>query len=218
MIFFGLTGGIACGKSTVARAIRAEGVPVVDADVVAREVVAPGSAGLADIVARFGPAALDASGELDRKKLGAIVFSDPDARAALNAITHPRIAARTIALRAELEAAGHDVACYEAALLVENGIADAFRPLVVVALEPAEQRARLMSRDGLTAAEADARLASQLPLERKIALADHVVWNDGPESAVVDKVRPILAAIRSAGGAVPAAVPRAIRVGDGEER
>lgn len=196
MIFFGLTGGIACGKSTVARAIRAEGVPVVDADLVAREVVAKGTPGLADIVARFGEGILDASGELDRKKLGATVFSDPGARAALNAITHPRIAARTLALRAELEAAGHPLACYEAALIVENGLADAFRPLVVVALHPDAQRARLMARDGLTAAEADARLASQLPLERKIALADHVVWNDGPEAELVDRVRPILELIR----------------------
>lgn len=196
MIFFGLTGGIACGKSTVARAIADQGVPVVDADLVAREVVAPGTDGLAAIVERFGLDVLGANGELDRKKLGALVFADPSARAALNAITHPRIAERTVARRAELEAAGHPVACYEAALLVENGIAEAFRPLVVVALPRAAQLARLVARDRISEVEAAQRLDAQLPLEKKIAIADHVIWNDGDASELPDKVRPILDAIR----------------------
>ncbi|MFO0617698.1 MAG: dephospho-CoA kinase [Polyangiaceae bacterium] len=201
-------GGIACGKSSVAKIFRAEGIPVVDADVVAREIVAPGTDGLAAVVARFGEGVLDPDGSLDRKKLGALVFADADARRSLNAITHPRIAARTLELRAGLEAAGHPIACYEAALLVENGLADAFRPLVVVAVAPEVQRARLMIRDGLNEAEADSRLASQRPLSEKIAMADHVVWNDGTEAELPEKVRPILAALRGAarpsrGGATP---------------
>lgn len=203
MIFFGLTGGIACGKSTVARAIAAEGVPVVDADLVAREVVAPGTDGLAAIVARFGADVLGPDGELDRKRLGALVFADPAARAALNAITHPRIAVRTLARRAELETEGHAIACYEAALLVENGIADAFRPLVVVALPREVQLARLMARDQIGEVDAAQRLDAQLPLEKKIALADHVVWNDGDPSDLPDKIRPILAAIREGSSAEP---------------
>jgi dephospho-CoA kinase len=197
VIFFGLTGGIACGKSTVAKAIRAEGIPVVDADDVAREVVAPNSSALEAIVTRFGVDVLDTSGALDRKKLGARVFADAAARSALNAVTHPRIAARTMELRANLEAEGHAVACYEAALLVENGLADAFRPLVVVALHPDEQVIRLMSRDGLSREAALERLAAQFPLEKKIAVADHVLWNDGRPEDVRDKLRPILAAIRT---------------------
>ena len=116
---------------------------------------------------------------------------------ALNAITHPRIAARTLARRAELEAEGHPIACYEAALLVENGIADAFRPLVVVALQPEEQLARLVAREHISEDEARQRLAAQLPLEKKIALADFVVWNDGPRDTLPDKIRPILEAIRA---------------------
>src|SRR5258706_12632864 len=118
----GLTGGIAAGKSTVARIFAELGAPVVDADQLAREVVAPGQPALDEIVRAFGLGVLDASGALDRKQLGAIVFADEDKRRALNAITHPRIAAVTQARLAELRARGETLAIYEAALLVENGI------------------------------------------------------------------------------------------------
>jgi dephospho-CoA kinase len=122
---------------------------------------------------------LAADGSLDRKRLGAIVFGDPAARARLNGILHPRIRERTMELAAELERRGVELACYEAALLVENGLADAFRPLVVVAAPHELQRARIVARDGLSEAEADARIASQLPLEDKIAVADFVIHNVG---------------------------------------
>src|SRR5271155_4114768 len=130
MHLFGLTGGIASGKSAVAARLRAFGVPVIDADDVAREVVASGTEGLRAIVAEFGDGVLDAVGALDRKALGRVVFADDVKRKRLNAITHPLIGKRTRERAAELDRAGEPLACYEAALLVENGAQDAFRPLV----------------------------------------------------------------------------------------
>jgi len=145
---FGLTGGIASGKSTVAARLRARGVPVIDADEVAREVVAPGTVGLRALVDAFGGGIVGADGALDRKALARVAFSNDGARKRLNAITHPLIAQRTAARAAELAASGEPLVCYEAALLVENGVADAFRPLVVVACPEDVQLARLRSRDG----------------------------------------------------------------------
>lgn len=176
---FGLTGNIASGKSTVARRFAARGVPVLDADRFARDVVAPGTEGLREIVTAFGPGVLDAAGAVDRRALGAIVFADADKRARLNAITHPRIAAATQAALAALQAQHTPVGCYEASLLVENGVADAFRPLVVVLAPEARQRAWLMDRDGLAEPEALARIASQLAAADKARVADLVIENGG---------------------------------------
>jgi dephospho-CoA kinase len=179
MHLFGLTGGIASGKSAVAARLRARGVPVLDADALAREVVAPGSEGLAAVVEAFGRDVLTAAGELDRKKVAAIVFADATARAKLNAITHPRIGALTAVRTAELDARGEPLACYEAALIVENGLADMFRPLVVVSAPEAVQIARAMARDGATESEALARIRAQMPLASKAAVADVVLENTG---------------------------------------
>jgi dephospho-CoA kinase len=176
---FGLTGGIASGKSAVARRLRARGVPVIDADQLAREAVMPGTRGLAEIVERFGGGVLDAEGNLDRKALARLVFGDEGERAALNAIVHPRVTALTMERAAELAERGEPLACYEAALIVENGLADAFRPLVVVSAPADVQIARAMARDGATEAEARARLAAQAPLAQKAAAADHVIDNRG---------------------------------------
>jgi dephospho-CoA kinase len=176
---FGLTGGIASGKSAVAARLRERRMPVIDADILARGAVAKGSDGLAAVVARFGEGILDESGGLDRKKLAAMVFSDDAARRALNAIVHPRVTALTMKSAAELAARGEPLACYEAALLVENGVADAFRPLIVVSAPEDIQVARAMARDGATEAEARARVRSQMPLEEKIRVADHVIENTG---------------------------------------
>jgi dephospho-CoA kinase len=178
MHLFGLTGGIASGKSTVAARFAARGVPVLDADALAREVVLPGTDGLAEIRATFGEAVLQVDGTLDRKALAAIVFKDEAQRRRLNAITHPRIAARTAACSAELAARGEAIACYEAALIVENGFADAFRPLVVVAAPLHLQVERAVSRDGATPDEARARIAAQTSLEEKTKIADFVISND----------------------------------------
>lgn len=196
MILFGLTGGIASGKSTVGGFLRARGIPLIDADAVAREVVAPGTEGHALVVAAFGPSIVDREGAIDRKALGAIVFADASARQRLNAIVHPRIGARTLERRGEIEAEGHALACYEAALLVENGLADAFRPLVVVAVSAEIQIARCMARDGLSRSEAMARIASQMPLAEKLALADHVIDNGGTLAETEAQTDAVLARIR----------------------
>ena len=179
MRVIGLTGGIASGKSTVASMLRAAGAPVVDADQLARQVVEPGSPALAEIAAQFGPDLLDADGRLDRQKMAARVFGDDQARRALNAITHPRIAAASQAALAALAAAGHPVAVYEAALLVESGLAGGLDGLIVVAVPEPVQRQRLASRDQLDPAAIEARIAAQLPLADKVAAADWVVNNSG---------------------------------------
>jgi dephospho-CoA kinase len=193
---FGLTGGLASGKSLVAARFRARGVPVIDADQLAREVVAPGTEGLAEIVRAFGPGVLRPDGALDRAAVAALVFGDDAKRRTLNAILHPRIGALTAQRAADLAAQGEELACYEAALLVENGLADAFRPLVVVAAAEEVQVARAMARDGATEAEARARIAAQMPLGAKIAVADHVIENVGDRAATERRADEVLEAIR----------------------
>jgi dephospho-CoA kinase len=192
MHLFGLTGGIASGKSAVAERFRSLGVPVIDADELAREVVATGTEGLRAIVAEFGDGVLDAAGILDRKALGRIVFGDESKRKRLNAITHPLIGRRTFELAAELDRAGEPLGCYEAALLVENGAADTFRPLVVVACPEDVQIARVMARDGATREEALARIRAQKPVAEKVAVADFVIDTDGPVEESARRTREVL--------------------------
>jgi dephospho-CoA kinase len=194
---FGLTGGLASGKSTVAARFRHRGVPVIDADLLAREVVAPGSDGLAAVVAAFGDDVLAADGSLDRARMAAMVFGDAARRATLNGILHPRIGALTAERAAALAAAGEPLACYEAALLVENGLADAFRPLVVVALPESVQVSRAVARDGGTEEQARARIAAQLPLATKVALSDFVIDSSGDRAATEAQADDVLAAIRA---------------------
>lgn len=175
----GLTGGIASGKSVVAGVLRNEGVPVVDADALAREVVAPGSAGLRDVVSAFGESVLAANGGLDREALGRIAFANPDARKRLEAITHPRIAGLSLERLAQATAGTTAYVVYEAPLLVETGAHRGLAALVVVSADPDTQVARMRARDGLAQAGARARLAAQLPLAEKVAVADWVIENDG---------------------------------------
>ncbi|HJL18360.1 MAG TPA: dephospho-CoA kinase [Sandaracinaceae bacterium LLY-WYZ-13_1] len=175
----GLTGGIGSGKSTVARVFTEQGVPVVDADRVARDVVAPGSDGLTDVVEAFGREVLDADGALDRAKLADRVFDDEEARRRLEGILHPRIAARSMARLSELATEGHAYAIYEAALLVESGSHRMMQALVVVSARRETQVARVRARDGLDDAQIERRLHAQLPLEEKVAVADYVIDNDG---------------------------------------
>ena len=195
MHLFGLTGGIASGKSAVAARFRACGVPVIDADQLAREVVAPGTDGLAAIAAAFGAQVVSANGELDRAAVAAIVFSDAEARAKLNAIVHPRISAKTLEYASALAAKGEPLACYEAALLVENGMADAFRPLVVVSAPLETQLARAMSRDNASETAVRKRLAAQMPLEAKIQSADIVIDNSGPIETLAERADAALFAV-----------------------
>lgn len=180
----GLTGGIASGKSTVARFFAEEGVPVIDADVVARDVVARGTDGLREVVAAFGDGVLATDGTLDRKALAALVFADQAKRKRLETITHPRIGAESMRRLGAALATGVPYALYEAALLVENGSYRMFAALVLVAASDSAQLARLMARDEITEAEARARLAAQLPLAEKRRVADYVIENDGDLDAL----------------------------------
>lgn len=176
---YGLTGGIAAGKSTVAELFRALGARVLDADKLAREVVLPGSEGLAAIRVAFGDDVLAQDGSLDRKKLGALVFGDDAKRTVLEQITHPRIAALSMQRMAEIATSDAPYGLYEAALLVEKGTHNMMAGLIVVASSEAQRLARVMARDALDEAGARARIAAQMPQAEKIAVADWVIWNDG---------------------------------------
>ena len=189
MKVYGLTGGIGSGKSTAARLLRSLGAEVIDADEIARDVVRPGTEGLAQLLAAFGAEILSPDGALDRKRLGSTVFADATARARLNAITHPLIAAETARRLQELGERGAPFAFYEAALLVDNGAHQALDGLVVVECEPATQRERIMARDGISAVEADRRLAAQVSNSARRAVADLVLWNDGPPALLETAVR-----------------------------
>jgi dephospho-CoA kinase len=179
MPIIGITGGLATGKSTVAALFRERGAVVLSADEAAREVVRPGSPVLRSIEEAFGQKYVLPSGELDRAKMGALVFSDPDARIRLEALTHPAILER---LRNQVEEVQRSdpyaLVIVEAPLLYEAGMEDWFDKVVVVVADEKTQIARLMQRDGMTEDEARRRIAAQMPLAEKIAKADHVVHND----------------------------------------
>lgn len=194
---FGLTGGIACGKSTVAGRFRDAGITVIDADQVARQAVAPGTSGLAEVIKHFGTDVLRPDGTLDRQKLGAVVFGDEEKRKTLNRILHPRIAGRTMQTAQELAARGEPFACYEAALLVENGAADMFRPLVVVVAPEDAQIARIIKRDRMSEAEARARITAQMPVADKAAVADYVIDTGGTMDDTLRQADEVIAKIRA---------------------
>ena len=188
MLTVGLTGGIGSGKSTVSRLLAERGAVVVDADLVAREVVEPGTPGLARIVEEFGEEVLRPDGTLDRPALGARVFSDPAALARLNAIVHPLVGERTAELLEQARASGAQVVVHDVPLLVENGLAPMYDAVVVVATEPQTQLDRLVRLRGMAEHEARQRIAAQAPLADKLAVATHVVDNDGPLEGVVEQV------------------------------
>jgi dephospho-CoA kinase len=174
----GLTGGIGSGKSTVGRMVQALGVPVIDADQLAREVVAPGLPAHTEIAAAW-PQVLAPDRQIDRRKLAAVVFSDPAARVRLERITHPRIQELMLEKARALEQAGHRLAFYEASLLVEAGRAGDFDALVVVTADEDQQVARTVARDHRAADEVRARLRAQLPLAEKRKRATHLIDNSG---------------------------------------
>jgi len=179
MLRVGLTGGLASGKSTVAGFFRELGAFHLDADRLAHELIAPGGGAEREVISRFGGGILGTDGAIDRKTLGAIVFSDPHALADLNAIVHPKVR-KEIAQRIadhESGASPAEVALVDAALLVESGIDRDFDALIVVACPEPVQIARAVARGGLTEAEARARIAAQAPLAQKAAVADFVVNN-----------------------------------------
>jgi len=174
-----LTGGIASGKSTVARRLAELGAVVVDADVVAREVVEPGTPGLARIAEHFGPSVIAADGSLDRAALGALIFADDEARRALNAITHPAVGERSRALfAAALEADPDAVVVYDVPLLVDEhgaGRAGEFDRVIAVSADEETRTRRLIELRGMDEAEARRRIASQAPEEARLAIADDVI-------------------------------------------
>ena len=174
-----LTGGIATGKSHVRARLERLGVPTIDADILARDAVAPGSAGLAAVVRRFGADVCETDGTLNRKKVGAIVFHDPEARRDLEKIVHPYVREMTERWFGSLDPERVPFAVADIPLLFEGQREGDFDTVIVTACEPATQLRRLMERDGLTEAEAQQRISAQWPLEKKIASADYVVRTDG---------------------------------------
>ncbi len=179
MKVWGLTGNIACGKSAVEAMLRDAGLPVIDADVVARQVVEPGKLALRAIRDAFGPGVVGPDGRLDRAALGRIVFADPDQRRALEAITHPAIHAAIADQVIGLAGQGHEHIVVSAALMVESGSFRNYAGLLVVTCPPEQQLRRLLARDDLSADEARARIASQMPQAKKAAHAHAVIENGG---------------------------------------
>jgi len=197
-LLVGLTGGIATGKSTVATMFRGLGAVIIDADVLAREVVEPGQPALAEIVEEFGPAMLQADGRLDRKALGAIVFASADRRRRLEALTHPRIRQRFDGTLVDLTRAGfRGVVMFDAAVMIESGNYKNMDRLVVVVTDEPTQMARLRGRDGTEDAEGRRKIASQMPLAEKAKLADYVIDNSGDRAATAEQVRRVFAALMS---------------------
>jgi len=173
----GLTGGIGAGKSEVSRRLAAQGAVLIDADLIAREVVAPGTDGLAEVIEAFGPGVLAADGSLDRVVLGDIVFADSGKLATLNSIVHPRVGARMREL--ERSAGPAAVVVHDVPLIAENGLADSYDLVVVVDVPPRAQLERLIRSRGMTREQARARMAAQASRQARLAIADIVVDNSG---------------------------------------
>ncbi|MDN3520721.1 dephospho-CoA kinase [Halomonas ramblicola] len=184
----GLTGGIASGKSTVARAFAALGVPWVDADDVAREVVEPGEPALAEIAARHGTRVLNDDGGLNRRALREIVFNDPDERRWLESVTHPRIRTRLLEHLARLQAGGAPYVLLVSPLLFESGQSAMVDRCLVIDVPETLQIERTAARDDVDAAQARAIVAAQMPREARLAWADEVLDNSGDEAAMRRRV------------------------------
>ena len=191
MYTVGLTGGIGSGKSAVSGLLHSYGAAVVDADLIAREVVDRGTPGLAALVEAFGTEVLRPDGTLDRPALGRRVFGQPEELARLNAILHPLIAWETAERWDEAARTGAEILVHDVALLVENGLADRYDAVVVVAADPATQLDRLVRLRGMSEEDARARIASQAPLEDKLAVATHVISNDGPLEQLAPQVEQV---------------------------
>jgi len=192
---FGLTGGIGSGKSAVAQRLRARGVPVVNADELARAVVARGSVGLARVTEYFGTDVLTAEGDLDRARLGEIVFSDPEARRMLDSMLHPLVRLLAAERFGEIGERGEPLACYEVPLLFEGGLDRTYTPVLVVSAPLAQRQARIAARDGFDPKQVAARIASQMPLEEKVRRADYVIDNAGTLDELNEGTDTVLAAL-----------------------
>lgn len=179
VLILGLTGGIGSGKSTVSQALAERGAVVIDADLIAREVVAPGTPGLAAVLAEFGPGLQRPDGSLDREALGKLVFADDAARGRLSGILHPLIGVRSAELWAAAEAAGADVLVHDVPLLVESGLEDSYDEVIVVDVPPEVQLDRLVRLRGMDPVEAQQRISAQATRDRRLSAATQVLVNDG---------------------------------------
>lgn len=189
MLTVGLTGGIGAGKSEVSRLLVECGAVLIDADRIAREVVEPGTPGLAAVVEAFGEEVLTADGSLDRPKLGSVVFADAGKLAVLNSIVHPLVGARSREL--EKAAAEDAVVVHDVPLLTENGLAPLYDLVIVVDASPETQLGRLVGRRGMTEEDARARMAAQATREQRRAIADIVIDNDVPLGELERRVKDV---------------------------
>lgn len=197
MKLIGLTGGIASGKSTVAKILRQLGAAIVDADGLSREVVEPGSDGWKEIVAAFGMDILQADQTLDRQKLRALIFNNPGARKQLEAIIHPKVRALAEQRIRQHGDAGFALVVYEVPLLFEGKIHEWLRPVILVACNVDAQRRRLETRDRITREAAQKIIDAQMSLEEKRRLADYVIENDGSLADLENQVRAVVAKIQA---------------------
>ncbi|MGW5203110.1 dephospho-CoA kinase [Streptomyces griseoincarnatus] len=191
MLTVGLTGGIGAGKSEVSRLLVERGAVLIDADRIAREVVEPGTPGLAAVVEAFGEEILAEDGSLDRPRLGALVFNDPDKLATLNSIVHPLVGARS----RELEEAAPEnaVVVHDVPLLTENGLARLYDVVIVVDASTGTQLDRLVRLRGMSEEDARARMAAQATREQRRAVADIVIDNDVPLDALERRIEEVWA-------------------------
>ncbi|MFF1721568.1 dephospho-CoA kinase [Streptomyces sviceus] len=189
MLKVGLTGGIGAGKSEVSKLLVEHGAVLIDADRIAREVVAPGTPGLAAVVDAFGADVLAEDGSLDRPKLGSVVFADPERLAVLNSIVHPLVGARSREL--EAAAAENAVVVHDVPLLTENGLAPLYDLVIVVDASPETQLDRLVGLRGMTEQDARARMAAQATRDKRLEIADIVIDNDVPLDELRHRVRDV---------------------------
>ena len=197
MKLVGLTGGIASGKSTVAKILQSLGAAIVNADDLAREVVEPGHEAWKEIVAAFGADILQSDQTLDRQKLRTLIFNQPEARKRLESIIHPRVRALAEERIRDYAAAGYPVAIYEVPLLFEGNLQEWLRPVILVACDLDTQRRRLESRDHLGAAQAQKHIDAQMSLEEKRRLADYVIENNGTLEDLERQVEAVLEKIKA---------------------
>lgn len=209
MDIYGLTGGIGSGKSAAAAYFEDCGIPVVSADELSRVVVTPGSEGLSAVVAAFGEGVLSPQGELDRRKLGAVVFKDPTARGRLEGILHPRIRDCFQDVLTALEATGNSMVVYEVPLLFENNLEKQMKAVILVSAPEDQRIARVMARDKLSADDVRARMAAQMDDKNRRARATHVLENDGDLEHLHAQIDALLAKLlpRKASAAPPPPPP-----------
>jgi len=209
MDIYGLTGGIGSGKSAAAAIFEDCGIPVVSADELSRIVVTPGSEGLAAVVAAFGQGVLTKDGELDRRKLGAVVFKDPSQRVRLEGILHPRIRDSFQDVLTALAATGQHLVIYEVPLLFENNLEKQMKAVILVSA-PEEQRiARVMARDKLNVDDVRARMAAQMDDQTRRSKAQYVLENDDDREHLRAQVEALLAKIQPRKAAAPPPPPAA---------